>query len=72
MSGTDEADQIKGGTTLSGDSVPRPLGFIALVLIPVNEIASAPAARSVSVTAVLCNILTKKELDYRSAIRHVA
>jgi hypothetical protein len=82
----------------SGDSVPRPLGFIALMpipaikfaeaqlspspslvlapestlrLLPSRALSFAPAACSVSATPVLRKDGTKKELDYRSAFRHV-
>jgi len=92
------SDSIAKEGCFSGDSVPRPLGFIAWMPIPVNQfcagaqfspnpslvlapesalsllpnrgLSSAPAARSVSATAVLRNGGTKKELDYRSAFRH--
>ena len=38
VSGTDEASDEAKEASCSGDSVPRPLGFIALMPIPVNEI----------------------------------
>jgi len=38
VSGTDEASRYT--QELPGDPVPRPLGFIALMPIPVNELCS--------------------------------
>ena len=38
VSGTDEASDEAKEASCSGDSVPRPLGLIALMPIPVNEI----------------------------------
>ena len=42
----------------------------ALSLLPSSGLSSAPVVRSVSVTAVVDNSRTKKELDFRSAFRH--
>jgi hypothetical protein len=44
----------------------------ALSLLPSRGLPSAPAASSVSATAVLGNDETKKELDYRGAFRHTS
>jgi hypothetical protein len=99
MSGIDEA-VTEENIHLGGDSVPRPLGFIALMPIPVNQmfdagarlspspslvlapesalglhlcraLSSAPAAGSVSRTAILSNGRRKKEVDFHRAFRHV-
>jgi hypothetical protein len=43
---------------------------IAVPVYPGARLSSAPAACSVSATAVLGNGETKKDLDYRSAFRH--
>jgi hypothetical protein len=43
----------------------------ALGLLPSSGLSSAPVVRSVSPTTGLCNGWKKKELDYRSAFRHL-
>jgi len=98
-SGTDEMSRGKRRTASTGDSVPRALGFIALLpsqrinfvagaqlgadpslvlapesalsLLPSRGLSSDPAVCSVSAAAVLNKRGTKKELEYRSAFRHV-
>jgi hypothetical protein len=45
---------------------------LTLRLLPSRALSFAPAACSVSATAILRNDGTEKELDYRSAFRHAA
>jgi len=69
-----DANPSESSSPLGLSSSPNPSLVLApesaLSLLPSRDLSSAPAACSVSATAVLRNDGTKKELDYHSAFRH--